>query len=263
MAENATTTTEAPAPVLTGKAREAAMALVTQGNAVFTSLTEGSLQQVNATIELIVKLAPMLSTQLRNLRRVDGDDVGPGAFLSHIKSYVTSIGDPSFEWKLDAGTTFLAAEFVRDRKAWASYRNHVIGGGGKRQPSFTRYAAPATDTSLGGYQARFKAGHYDSMGNLTTKGEKAEEKLRKDAFAEQTISVSWFDTIDFSGVLDADASKADELAFYHKLAYWAESQLLTLEAELKTTDSGKKTVNTVRKDIQEKLLAAKSRKRTR
>lgn len=228
MATNQTTET---VEALEGAAREAAVTLASLGNAVHKSLTIDSLEQVNETIGLVLQLQPVLNRELAVCKRANPTvEVKAGRFHKHMVDLIARIDDGTM-WQLDAATTFLAASFTRNTKAWASYQNHITSR--TVQPSLKGFAA---------YQERHRLGHYNAKGELTPAGEQYDKDRAEADYKARTRKITKFDSMDFGGFLDEDATDEEKLQFFFELAYFAEAQTLRMVKRLKASDSGKRTI---------------------
>lgn len=231
MAANAPTTqaVETTVETLTGAAREAAIKLATLGQAVATEITVGGIAHVNATLTAIMNLQPTLKGQLEACKRANPTrEVAEGLFHSHMSKLMAQVDDDAVTWKLDAPTTWLAASFKRDARAWSAYQNLI-----------TRTTSAPTLRAFVAFQERYAMGHYNGQGELTDAGTRYDTEQRELAFWQATARADLFDDYDWSGMLDADATDEDALVFYEKLAYWANAKLLKKQALLKGDTSGK------------------------
>jgi hypothetical protein len=239
-----TNATTAVVENLTGAAREAAVKLADLGSKVYSEITVGGIAHVNATIVAIMELQPTLSRELAQCKRDNPTvEVKEGRFHKHMTALINRVGDDKVTWQLDAATTFLAASFKRDARAWSAYQNLIADTVGT--PTLRAFVA---------FQDRYKLGHYTSRGVLTEAGKRADKDAAEDAYKEATKKVDRFKDIDWSPWLDeGQGTDEDWLAFFHELAYYAEGEVLRRERTLKGSTSGKAIVSAAR-DAAKKAL---------
>jgi hypothetical protein len=242
MADTATTTEVVEN--LTGAARDAAVQLATLGSKVYTEITAGGIAHVNATITAIMNLQPTLARELAQCKRDNPTvEVKEGRFHKYMTSLVNRVGDESITWKLDPATTFLAASFKRDARAWSAYQNMIADN-----------VATPTLKAFVEFQRRFKLNHYTNRGVLNDAGKRYDAEQREAQFKGSTKKVARFADIDWTPWLDeGEGTDEDWLKFYHELAYYAEGEVLRRERMLKASTSGKAIVSAAREAARKSL----------
>ena len=230
------------AEALTGAALTAAAKLAKLGEAVHQSITVGGLEHVNATIALVLELQPMLHQELEACKRANPtrDKIGAGLFHKHMLALMARGKDLS--WTLDANTTFLAASFTRDARAWQAYQQRVSTSG--KRPDLAQFIE---------FQRRFKLGHYTAKGVLTQAGKDYDAEQTELAFKAQTGKLKEWDDVDWSNFWDKDSTDEEKLATFKGLAYYFNGNALKLERKLSKSDSGRTIISRVKADLKKSI----------